>query len=205
MFTLAISFLTMSYLPCFRDLTFQVPMHYCSLALNFAFTIRHIHNSTLFLLWPSLFILSEAMSLLSPNIILDTYQPGGLIFWCHIFLPFHTVQGILEARRLKWLAIPFSSGLCFVRTLHHDLSSLGSLTWLIAWLNYTRLWSMWSLLLAFCDCGFCSGGCGIVVLGSVVCFLMDENKWLVQASWWEEMDVGETWSFSGVTWGHLFS
>jgi len=28
-----------------------------------------------------------------------------------------------------------------------------------------------------------SGGCGIVVLSSVVCLLMDENKWLVQASW----------------------
>ena len=37
------------------------------------------------------------------------------------FLPFHTVHGILKARILKWFAIPFSSGPCFVKTLHPDL------------------------------------------------------------------------------------
>ena len=39
--------------------------------------------------------------------------------------PFHTVHGVLKARILKWLAIPFSSGPHFVWTLHHDLSVLG--------------------------------------------------------------------------------
>ena len=39
-----------------------------------------------------------------------------------IFLPFHTVLGVLKARILKWFAIPFSSGPYFVRTLHHDPS-----------------------------------------------------------------------------------
>ena len=120
----------------------NIPGSYAKLffsALDFTFSTRHIHNSASFPLWPSLILLSEAISLLFPSIILDTYQPGGLIFWCHIFLPFHTVQGILEARRLKWLAIPFSSGPCFVRTLHCDLSVLGSLTWLIASLSYTQV------------------------------------------------------------------
>ena len=37
----------------------------------------------------------------------------------------HTVHGVLAARILQWFAIPFSSGLCFVRTLHYDLSVLG--------------------------------------------------------------------------------
>ena len=32
-------------------------------------------------------------------------------------------------RILKWFAIPFSRGPRFVRTLHHDLSVLGGLTW----------------------------------------------------------------------------
>ena len=41
------------------------------------------------------------------------------------FLPFHTVHGILKARILKWLVIPFSSGPHFVRTLHHDPPVLG--------------------------------------------------------------------------------
>ena len=29
---------------------------------------------------------------------------------------------MLKARILEWFAIPFSSGPCFVRTLHHDPS-----------------------------------------------------------------------------------
>ena len=40
---------------------------------------------------------------------------------------FHTVHGILKARILKWVAIPFSSGPHFVRTLHHDPLVLGGL------------------------------------------------------------------------------
>ena len=37
MFTLAISYLTMSNFPWFMDLTFQVPMQYCSLFVLFCF------------------------------------------------------------------------------------------------------------------------------------------------------------------------
>ena len=40
---------------------------------------------------------------------------------------FHTVHGVLKARILKWFDILFSSGLCFVRTLHYDPSVLGGL------------------------------------------------------------------------------
>ena len=35
------------------------------------------------------------------------------------------VHGVLQARILQWFAIPSSSGSCFVRTLHCDLSILG--------------------------------------------------------------------------------
>ena len=59
---------------------------------------------------------------------LGTYQLAEFIFQCHIFLPFHTVHGILKARILKLFAIPFSSGPHFVRTLHHDPSVLGDPT-----------------------------------------------------------------------------
>ena len=41
---------------------------------------------------------------------------------------------------------------------------------------------MWLFWLAFCDCDFPSGGCGIVILASYVCALMDEVKRLVQGS-----------------------
>ena len=49
-------------------------------------------------------------------------DPRELVFWCPIFLPFHSVHGVLEARTLEWLAIPFSSESRFVRTLQYDLS-----------------------------------------------------------------------------------
>ena len=42
---------------------------------------------------------------------------------------FHTVHGVLKERILKWFAIPSSSGPCFVRTLHHDLSILAGPAW----------------------------------------------------------------------------
>ena len=80
------------------------------------FTTRHIHNWVLFLLWFSLFIPSRAISLLFSSSILGTCLPWEFIFQCHIFLPFHTSHDILKARMLKWFPIPFSSGLCFVRT-----------------------------------------------------------------------------------------
>ena len=40
---------------------------------------------------------------------------------------FLNLHGILKARILKWFAIPLSSGPRFIRTLHHDLSILGTL------------------------------------------------------------------------------
>ena len=51
---------------------------------------------------------------------------GGLIFWYHIFFPFHTVHGVLQARILEWVAISSSSRPHFVRTLHYDPPILGS-------------------------------------------------------------------------------
>ena len=41
---------------------------------------------------------------------------GSSAFSVPIFLPFHTVHGVLRARILKWFAIPFSSGPHPVRT-----------------------------------------------------------------------------------------
>ena len=52
-----------------------------------------------------------------------------------IFLPFHTVHGVLKARILKWFSIPFSSGPHSVRPLHHD-----HLGWPhMAWLSFIEL------------------------------------------------------------------
>ena len=64
--------------------------------------------------WPSSFILSDALNNcppLFPSSILDTFWPGGggLIFWCHIFLPFYTAHGLLMARIREWFSISSSS------------------------------------------------------------------------------------------------
>ena len=88
----------------------------------------HTHNWVLFLLWLYLFILSGVISPLISSSILGTYWPGEFIFQCPIFLPFHTVYGILKTRILKWFAIPFSSVPHFIRSLHHDPSILGDPT-----------------------------------------------------------------------------
>ena len=106
MFTLAVSYLTTSNLLWFMDLTFQVPMQYCSLQpLDLTSITSHIHNWALFLLWLHPFILSGVISPLISSSILGTYRPGQFIFQCAIFLPFPTVHGVLKARILKWLAI----------------------------------------------------------------------------------------------------
>ena len=70
------------------------------MASDFTFTIKHIHNWVSFPLWPRCFILSGTISNCPPlfhRSILDTFQPEGavLIFWCHIFLPFYTVDRVL--------------------------------------------------------------------------------------------------------------
>ena len=68
-----------------------------------------------------LFILFGAISPLFSSSILGTYRPGEFIFQGPLFLPFHTVHGVLKARILKWFAIPFSSGPRFFRILYQDL------------------------------------------------------------------------------------
>ena len=141
-----------------------------------------------FPLWLRLFIASGAISPLFSSSIWDTYWPGvvrGFILQCHIFLPFHTLFGVLKARMLTWCAFP--------SPVDHVLSELFTIhlgwpymTWLIVSLSYTKLWSMWSFWLVFCDCGFHS-----------VCLLTDEDKRLVEAFWWEGLVVGKTGSCSG--------
>ena len=132
MFILAISCLTMFFTLIHGP---NLPGSYAILLFttsHFTFTTRHIHYRVSFRLWPGLFILSGVISncpLLLPSSIVDTFWPGELILHCHIFLPFHTVHGLLMVRILKWFAINSSSGLHFVRTLQYGPSILGSLAW----------------------------------------------------------------------------
>ena len=138
-FTLGISYLTTSNLPWFTYLSFQVPSNIVLYNIGFCSITSHIHNWALFLLWLHLFILSEVISSLFSSSILGTYQSGEFISLCHTILPFHTVHVVLKPRILKCFAIPFFSGPHFVKTLHHDLSILGSPTCHGSWTDSSFL------------------------------------------------------------------
>ena len=106
-------------------------------ALDFASITSHIHNWVLFLLWLHPFILSGVISPLISSSILGTYWPGEFLFQCPIFLPFHTVHGVLKARILKWFTIPFSSGPHFCQISPPWPTHLG---WPhTAWLSFIEL------------------------------------------------------------------
>ena len=148
MFILAILCLTMCNSPWLLDLTFQFLFDFFFIASDFTFTNRHIYNWPSFLLWPSLFILSGTISMLISSSVLETSH-GGIIFCCHIFLPFHIVHGILEARTLEWFAFPppVNQVLSELSTMTHPFG-WPCMAWLIASLSYaspftmTWLWSM---------------------------------------------------------------
>ena len=189
--TLVISCLTTSNLPWFMDLTFQVPMQYCS--LHYQTLLPSPVTSTTgccfcFGSVPSLF--SGVISPLISSSILEIYRLGEFIFQCPIFLPFHTVHGVLKTRILKWFVIPFPSGPRFIRTLHHDWSIWVVLHSIHSFIELNRLWSMWSVWLVFCDCGFHS-----------LCPLMDKDKRLIEASWWEGLMKGDT-GYCSDGWSH---
>ena len=151
---------------------------------------HHICYQASFPLWPSFFILSE-----------QDFSSSSVAYWTptdlggstYSIISFHTVYGVLKARILKWFAIPFFNGPCFVTNLHHDPSIWGApwTAWPRASLSYTRLWAMWSFWLASYDCGFHSGICGMVVLASFC--LLDGVKRLVQASWLRAPGCGKQW------------
>ena len=51
------------------------------------------------------------------------------------------VHRVLKARMLKWFVIPFSSGPCFVRTLHHDPPSWVMSELVRSWVCQNRTWN----------------------------------------------------------------
>ena len=83
--------------------------------------------SLLLLLMSSLLYLSSKLLVLhhSFSIFISCFI---LYIYIYIYIYIYTVHGVLRARILNWFAIPFTSGLCFARTHHHDPSVLGSPT-----------------------------------------------------------------------------
>ena len=105
------------------DLTFLVPMKYCSLQHQTLLpspvtsTTGHcFHFGSISSFFLELFLHSSPVAYWAPT------NMGSSSFIVISFLPFHTVHGVLKAWILRWFAIPFSSG-----TFKQMLSNLGPL------------------------------------------------------------------------------
>jgi len=131
-FTLAICCLTTSNLPWFMDLTFQVPMQYCSL-----------QHQTL-LLSPVTSTAGYCFCFGSiPSFFLELFLHWSPVaYWAptdlgssSIILPFHTVHGF--SRQEYWSGLPFPSPVDHILS---DLSTMTSLSWMAlqAWLSFVE-------------------------------------------------------------------
>ena len=107
------------------DLTFQVPINIALYSIGPCFYHQLHPQLGVVLLWLHPFILSGIISPLISSSTLGTNQPGEFLFQCPIFLPFHTVHGVLKAKILKWFTFPFSSGHVTIRNKSIKMSSVG--------------------------------------------------------------------------------
>ena len=100
------------------------------------------------------FILSGVISPLISSSILCTYWPGEFIFQCPIFLPFHTLHRVLQARILKWFAIPSP-----VDHIWSELSTITHPSWVAlhgmahSFIKLDKA-VFHVIRLVFCGCGF---------------------------------------------------
>ena len=126
-FTLAIFCLTTSSSPWLMDLTFQVPMQYCSLQHQILLPSPvtsttgccfHFGSASSFFL--ELFLQSSPVAYWAPTELGSSFF--SVISFCLSY--FH---GILNTRILKRFAIPFSSGPCFVKAVYCHLAYLNNM------------------------------------------------------------------------------
>ena len=121
MFTLVISCLTTSNLPWFMDLTFQVPMQYCSLQHGALFTSPVIsttghcfHFGSVSSFFLKLFLHSSPIAYWAPT------DQGGSSFSVLSFCLFTLFMGF--SRQEFWSGLPLPS------PVHHLLSELSTMT-----------------------------------------------------------------------------
>ena len=105
MFTLAISYLTISYLPWFMDVAFRVLMQYCSLHHQTLLSPADTSTTGHCLHFGSTSSFFLELLLCSAPVVYWIPTNLGVGLYIYI-LPFH---GNLKARILKWLALPFSA------------------------------------------------------------------------------------------------
>ena len=155
MFTLAISYLTISILPWFMDLTFQVPMQYCSL-WHQTLLLSPVTSTTGYCFCfgsiPSFFL--ELFLHWSP---VACWAPTDLGSSSFSFLSFCLLILFMGfSRQEYWSGLPFPSPVDYI------LSDLSTMTVRLGWphialFSFTELdkaVALWSDWLVFCDYGF---------------------------------------------------
>ena len=157
------------------DLIFQVTMQYCFLhhqtwpPFPVISTTGHcFHFDSVSSFFLKLYLHWSPVAYWAPTDLGEVHLSVSYIF------TFSYCSWVLQARILKWFAISFSSGPCFVRTLHHDPSILGGPTWHGSLFHWVRQDCGLCHRLVFCYCGFHS-----------ICPVMDKDKRFMKASWWE--------------------
>ena len=188
-FTVAISCLTTSNFPWFMDLTFQIPMQYCSLQHRTLLLFPVPSTAGCCICFGSIPSFFGVISPLISSSILGTYQPGEFLFQCPIILPFHTLHGVLKARILKWFAIPLLQWTTFCQSPPPWPDRFG---WPhTAWLSVTELDTavvLWAEWLVFCDYGFrvsalwCPLATPTIFLGFLLRGTWGISSWLLQQS-----------------------
>ena len=120
------------------DLTFQDPIQYWSLQHRTLLLSPVTSTAGYCFCFGSIPPFFLELFLHWSNSILGIYWPGEFLFQYPIIFPFHAVHGVLKARILKWLAIPFSSG---PHSVTFCLSTMIGLSWIahMAWLSFNEL------------------------------------------------------------------
>ena len=153
-FMLAVSCLTTSNLPLFLDLTFQVPIQYCSLQ-NRTLLLSPVTSTTrccfCFGSIPSFFL--ELFLHWSPVAYRAPTNLGSSFFSVLSFCLFILFMGF--SRQKYWSGLPFPSPVDHILSDHSTMTRLGwpHLAW-HSFIELDKLCSMWSDWLAVCDCGF---------------------------------------------------
>ena len=119
MFTLVISCLTTSNLPCFMDLTFQVPMKLFFTASDFTCTTRRILSWGCFHFGSASSFLLELLFCSSP---VGYWTPTDL--GVHLSVTYHfAFHAVISFSRQEcWSGLPFPS------PVHHVMSGLSTMT-----------------------------------------------------------------------------
>ena len=169
------------------DVTFQVPMQYCSLQQQtllpspvtsttgccFCFGSISSFFLELFLHW-------------SPVAYWAPTDLGISSFRVLSFCLFILFMGF--SRQEYWSGLPFPSP---VDQILSEISTMTCPSWVALhgmahnFIKLDKVWSMWSDWLVFCESGFHS-----------LCPLMEKDKRLLKASWWERLTDGENGSCS---------